>query len=85
MKNPLLGAVNQSRLAGQIAPIKNLMNTIKAAQNPQAAMTQMLQNNPQYSRLTQLLKENNGNAQQAFYNLANQMGMNGDEIINMLK
>ena len=61
------------------------MNTIKAAQNPQAAMTQMLQNNPQYSRLTQLLKENNGNAQQAFYNLANQMGMNGDEIINMLK
>ena len=72
-------------MAGQIAPIKNLMNTVRMAQNPQAAMAQMLQNNPQYSKLTQLLKENNGDAQQAFYSLANQMGMNGDEIINMLK
>lgn len=61
------------------------MNTVRMAQNPQATMTQMLQNNPQYSKLTQLIQENGGDAQKAFYSLANQMGMNGDEIINMLK
>ena len=78
MVNPILGVLNQSR----IAPIKNMFNMIRSAKNPQAALNQMIQNNPQISRI---LQQNGGDPQRAFYSVASQLGVDGDEIINMLK
>lgn len=84
----MLGALNQSKMTGmlgRLAPIKNMMNSIRAAGNPQAMMAQMMQNNPQFSQVMQLVQEAGGDPQKAFYSLAGKMGVDGDEIINALR
>ena len=80
--------LSKNRLAGlsqQIAPVKNLIQQVKAAQNPQAMLTQIMQQNPQYAQISQLIQQSGGDPKTAFYNMAQQMGVNGDDIINMLK
>lgn len=67
------------------APLKQMLNTIRTAGNPQAMMDQMLRNNPNYSKALELVRQNGGNAQQAFYSLANQYGVDPNEILNSLK
>ena len=83
--NPMLGMLNTNRLSSLIAPIKQTMNMIRTAGNPQMMMQQMLQNNPQYAQVQRLISDNGGDAQKAFYTLANQMGINPEEILNALK
>ena len=85
MLNPMLGMLNQSRLSGQMAPIKNMVNMARAAGNPQMMIQQMIQNNPNYSQALKLVQDNGGDAQKAFYSLANQMGVDPNEILNALK
>lgn len=80
--------LSRNRLAGlsqQIAPVKNLLQQVRAAQNPQAMLTQIMQQNPQYAQLSQIIQQSGGDPKTAFYNMAQQLGVNGDDIINMLK
>lgn len=84
----MLGALNQGKvtgLLGQLGPIKQAMNMIRSAGNPQAMMAQMMSNNPQYAQAMKLIQESGGDAKAAFYKLANQNGVNGDDILNALK
>ena len=86
--NPMLGALSQSRLSGlmgQIGPIKQAMNMVRSSGNPQMMMQQMLGNNPQYAQVQKLISENGGDAQKAFYSLANQMGIDPQSVIDALK
>lgn len=64
--------------------LKNTMRQILAAQNPQAALNQMLLNNPQTANLIQLIKDNGGDPKAAFFNYANQLGVNPQQILNYL-
>jgi hypothetical protein len=59
-----------------------MIQILKGASNPQAMAQQMLQQNPQLKSMIQMA---NGNPEQAFKNLAKQMNVNPDEIMNMLK
>ena len=68
-----------------IQQIKGMMNQIKMAQNPQYALTQMFLNNPQLGQVINLIKSNGGNAQQTFYNLAKQKGIDPQTILNQLQ
>ena len=83
-----MSALNQNRVAGlasQIQPLKQAMNMVQSAANPQMMMNQLMQSNPAYSQVQQLIQQHNGDARQAFYSLANQMGVDPNEIINALK
>ena len=62
--------------------IKNMINAYKTMKNPQAMMDKILNENPQIKSLIQAA---NGNPEQAFKTLANQMGVNPDEVMSMLK
>lgn len=62
--------------------IKQMWNNLKTISNPQQAINQALQNNPQIQQLIQL---SNGNPEQAFYTLAKQRGIDPNDILNMLK
>ena len=53
--------------------------------NPQALLSQLSQNNPNMQKANQLIQQNGGDARKAFYSLANQMGVNPDEILSMLR
>ena len=65
--------------------MKQMFNTVRTAANPNAMMEQMLSSNPNYARAQELIRQNGGNAQQAFYNLANQYGVDPNEILNSLR
>ena len=62
-----------------------MMQMIRSSGNPQAMLQQMMQNNPQYQQVMQLVNQAGGDPKQAFYQMANQMGVNPDEIISMLR
>ena len=86
--NPMMGILNQSRLSGlmsQIAPIKQMMGMVQSSGNPQMMIQQMLGNNPQYAQIQKLISDNGGDAQRAFYSLANQMGVDPNEVLNALR
>ena len=72
MINPMMQNLNQNKII-------QMVQTIKAMKNPEMMIKQM----PQYKEIENLIKENGGDAKSAFYNLANQMGIDPDEIINL--
>ena len=83
--NPMLSALNQNRMVQNLQPIKNMMNMLRGAGNPSMMLQQMMSQNPQMQQAIQYVNQNGGNAKQAFYKLAEQKGVNPDEILNMLK
>jgi len=70
---------------GNLQTIKQMMGIIKNANNPQAMLNTMAKNNPQVKQVMDYVNSNGGNAQQAFYSLAKQHGVNPNEILEMLK
>lgn len=61
------------------------MNTVKAAQNPHTALQALINRNPQLKQVMDIVNQNGGNAEQVFYKLAQEKGINPEEILNMLK
>lgn len=66
-------------------PIKNMMNLVKSAGNPQMMIQQIMMQNPQMKQAMDYINQNGGNAKDAFYKLANENGVDPEDIINMLK
>lgn len=69
----------------QMGQIKNMMQMVKAAKNPQAMMQMMAQQNPQISQVMNFVQQNGGDPKTAFYKLAEQRGVNPDEVLQMLR
>ena len=69
---------------GQTGQIRNMMQMIKSAGNPQAMMQQMMRNNPQYQQAMKLVDQAGGDPKKAFYQMAQQMGVNPDDILGMM-
>ena len=65
--------------------LKNMMGMAKSAGNPAMMMQQMMGNNPNYQKAMELIKQHGGNAQSAFYALAQQMGVDPNTVLNSLK
>ena len=59
-----------------------MIKNLKAMSNPQAMLQQMMNKNPQMSSVIQA---SNGNYEQAFRNLAKQMNVDVDALINEIK
>ena len=54
----------------------------KTTNNPQALLTQIMQNNP---KISQIINQYGGDPKTAFYKYAEANGINPDEVLNMLK
>ena len=70
---------------GSITQARNMMNMLKNSSNPQAMLQNMINQNPQMKQVMNLINENGGDPKRAFYSKAKQMGVNPDDILNMLK
>ena len=81
--NPILNQLMNTAM--QNNPIINLFRTVSAAQNPNAMMQQMANNNSQLQQTLDFINQNGGNAKQLFYSMAQQKGVNPETIINQLK
>ena len=58
---------------------------VRGAGNPNAMLQAMLSRNPRYAQAMQLIQQSGGDAQAAFYKLAEQKGVDPNEILSVLK
>ena len=76
--NPLLTGIMNPQ-------IKQLMQTVQMSQNPQMALQNLMQSNPNMKKAIDYVNENGGNPKDAFYKLAKERGINPEQILNSLK
>ena len=77
--NPILETLNQGTTQNN-----GLMGMIKAyrnARNPQQMLNSIIQQNPQMQAVMNLVNQNGGNAQNLFYALARQRGIDPDAFL----
>ena len=68
-----------------IQPVRQLMNTVRFAQNPQAAMSQLVMSNPQMKQVMDIVNQYGGDEMKAREATAAQFGMTADEVLAMLR
>ena len=81
MTNPILQQLRNPSLNN----VKQMVNMIKSARNPQAMLNQLMQSNPNYRQVTDIINQNGGDPKKAFYALAQQRGIDPNEILDMLR
>ena len=64
---------------------KQMLGMVNASQNPQSTLNQLRMNNPQMKQVMDVVNQYGGDPQKAFYAIAEQQGVNPQEILNMLK
>ena len=78
MTNPILQRMN-------INQIKQMINMFKGVNNPQALLQSMIAKNPQLQSVMNYINQNGGNPKDAFYKMAQEKGIDPEEILQMLK
>lgn len=81
MINPIMQQLRKPALNN----VRQMVNMVKSARNPQAMLNQLMQNNPNYKQVTELINQNGGDPKRAFYALAQQQGIDPNEILDMLR
>ena len=61
-----------------------MVNAIKSARNPQAMLNQLMQNNPNYRQVANIINQY-GDPKRAFYALAQQQGVDPNEILDLFR
>lgn len=83
MGNPIMD------MLGRINPATNgilqMIQMVKTANNPQAAINQMLQNDKRMQQVMQYVNQNGGDPKAAFYKLANEKGVDPNDILSKLR
>lgn len=82
---PILQQLQRQGLPGNLGQIKQMIQMVKSARNPQAMMNQLIQSNPNLKNVMQIVNQSGGDPQKAFYELAKQKGINPSDILDMLK
>ena len=83
MGNPILNLLGRTNPA--MGAFSQMIGMARAAKDPMAAINQMAANNPQMQQVMQVIQQNGGNAKAAFYNMAQQRGVNPNEVLSQLK
>jgi hypothetical protein len=72
-------------MKNNISPIMNMMNAVRNSNNPMAMLNMLAGQNPQLKQVMDIVSKNNGDAKKAFYEMAQQNGVDPNEILKMLK
>ena len=87
--NQLFQQLNQGNTStmpnSNIMGIKKMMQGIKMASNPRQALQSMMTQNPQMKQVMDFVQASGGDPRSAFYKLAEQKGVDPNQILNMLK
>lgn len=79
--NPQTPTVNQN---GSVNPLAQTYRALNAVANPMASLQSMF-SQTQIGQAMDVVRQNGGNAKQAFYNLARQKGVDPNSILNQLR
>lgn len=69
----------------QIQQIKKLMSMVQMSSDPQTALLNIINQNPNLRNIVMLAKSNGSNLEQVFYALAQQRGVNPNDVLNALR
>ena len=61
------------------------MSVARGAKDSEAIMQQVIENNPQYQQAYSQMKQEGGTLKELFMNRAKSLGVNPDDVLNMLK
>lgn len=85
MKNPMLQALKSNPASSNLSQIKNMMNMVRSAGNPQAMLQSMAQNNPQVQQVMNIVNQSGGDPKAAFYKMAEEKGVDPEQVLSMLR
>ena len=84
--NPILQAMQtRQTMPGNLGQIKQMMNMVQNAGNPQAMLMNMAQSNPQLKQVMDIVNNSGGDPKAAFYKMAQEKGVDPDSVLNMLR
>jgi len=81
MINPIMDQLNQSGSGG----IMSMIGSIRNSRNPQQMIANLAAQNPQMRAVMQEIQNHGGDARAAFYEMAQQKGVDPNMILNQLK
>ena len=83
----ILNQINMAAMRGNpmIGKIKQMMNTVRMARDPQAAMMGMVQSNPHLQQVMEAVRQHGNDPMKAFREMAEENGLDPDEILNMIR
>lgn len=71
-------------LSSSANPIKQMLNTLKMAQNPQALLNGMIGQNPQLKSVIDLVTSSGKSPKDLFYEMARQKGVDPEQVLKSL-
>ena len=83
--NSLYNQLNQTNQPSQNNGIQKIIQMAKSGNNPQQLLNSLAGQNPQLNQVMQLVNSGKMTPKQLFMNMANQQGVNPNDIISMLK
>lgn len=83
--NSLYNQLNQTNQPTQNNGIQKIIQMAKSGNNPQQLLNSLAGQNPQLNQVMQLINSGKMTPKQIFMNMANQQGVNPNDIISMLK
>ena len=84
MTPQILQQLNGSAMPN-LQPIKQMMQMVRGAQNPQAMLQTLAQSNPQLRQVMDVVQQSGNDPQRAFYALCEQKGINPNTILDALR
>lgn len=76
---------NTAPVNNNLNQIKQMMNMVQSARNPQAMLQSIIQNNPQMKQVMDIVNESGGNPKAAFYKMAEEKGVDPEQVLSMLR
>lgn len=83
MINQILAMLNQRNIPQNLGRIKDMMNLVRNANNPQAMINQIASENPQMKQIMDMV--GTGDPKQVFLNVCKSKGINPDDVFSMMK
>ena len=65
--------------------VRQMINLLKSSGNPQELLNQLMMTSPNMKQVMEIVQQYGGDANRAFYALAEQKGINPQEILDLLK
>ena len=82
--NPRSNVSQQPQQNPRMDQLRQMVQLYKNSKNPMLAMQNMLEQNKELKTVMNFVNKNGGNAQQLFYELAREAGVNPQDVLNGL-
>ena len=77
--------MGNQNLPNNLRQIKQMANLVKNVNNPQQLLTNLVNQNPQMKQVLDMIQTSGKSPRDLFYEMANQKGVDPNQILNLLK